>query len=49
MHEFKDPTSVYDKLIIHKPLMSVVYQNKETDLSTTMPSGMAEHEIYLLQ
>lgn len=49
VHEFADPSSVYDKLITHKPLMSVVYQNMETDLSTTMPAGMSEHEIYLLQ
>lgn len=49
VHEFADPSSVYDKLIIHKPLMSVVYQNMDTDLSTTMPAGMSEHEIYLLQ
>lgn len=46
-HTFDLPESVFDQLVGHKDLVSVVYKNSSNDKLDTMPKGMAAHEIYL--
>jgi len=47
-HTYEDPEEIFDSLIRHQPEYRLQYLNHNPDV-VTMPLGMAEHDVYLLQ
>ena len=49
-HKFEDPEEIFDNLIRHHDLVSVSYQSASNKGDkSAMPTGMANHDIYMLQ
>jgi len=47
-HLYEDPEQVFETLIRHQRQMRLQYKNEE-DNAASMPVGMLEHEVYILQ
>jgi hypothetical protein len=47
-HSYEDPEEVFESLIRHQREYRLQYKNYDDDLQT-MPKGMTEHDVYLLQ
>ena len=47
-HTFSEPEEIFEKLIRHSKVVTMLYQGVGVD-QETMPAGMSAHDVYLLQ